>query len=123
MRIDIIDTDAGFDAIRENWDSVFMEDPYAQHFLSWVWLKTYMGRRRRWFILALRERAEGSPYVAFFPLRVVTQQDKKTGRFIDEIIMAGILRLITPASSPCRIMKTMPLRASALSSSNRTGRI
>lgn len=89
MRIDIIHTDSGFDAVRENWDSVFREDPHAQHFLSWIWLKPYMSRRKRWFILALRERAEGSPYVAFFPMRVVTQQDKKSGRFFDEIIMAG----------------------------------
>ncbi|SCX11904.1 MULTISPECIES: GNAT family N-acetyltransferase [Agrobacterium] len=89
MRIDVIDTWAGFDAIRERWDAVYLADPHAQHFLSWIWLKAYLRRRGRWFILALREKPEGSPYVAFFPLRVVTQQDKKTGRFFDEIIMAG----------------------------------
>jgi hypothetical protein len=89
MRIDIIDTDAGFEAIRENWDAVFMADPHARHFLSWGWLRDYMPRRRRWFILALRERPEGSPYVAFFPLRIVTEPDKKTGRFHDSIVMAG----------------------------------
>lgn len=48
-----------------------------------------MPRRKRWFILALRERPEGSPYVAFFPLRIVTEPDKKTGRFHDSIVMAG----------------------------------
>ncbi|WHA43204.1 GNAT family N-acetyltransferase [Agrobacterium larrymoorei] len=89
MHIDVIDSWSGFDAIRANWDQVFLDDPFAQHFLSWTWLKAYLSRRGRWFILALRERAEGSPYVAFFPLRVVTQHDKKTGRFFDEIIMAG----------------------------------
>lgn len=89
MRIDIIDTEAGFDAIRPQWERIFMIDEYAQHFLSWSWLRQYMFRRRRWFVLALREKPEGSPYVAFFPLRMVTQIDRKTGRFIDEIIMAG----------------------------------
>lgn len=89
MRIDIIDTEAGFEALRPQWEQVFMQDEYAQHFLSWTWLRQYMWRRKRWFVLALREKAEGSPYVAFFPLRMVTQQDKKTGRFFDEIIMAG----------------------------------
>lgn len=89
MRIDIIDTDQAFDDVRENWDRVFMSDPYAQHFLSWVWLKRYLFRRKRWFILALREKAEGSPYVAFFPLRIVTLLNEKTGQFYDEIIMAG----------------------------------
>lgn len=89
MRIDVIDTRAGFEAVRDSWDAVFAADPYAQHFLSWIWLRAYLSPRGRWFILALREKPEGSPYVAFFPLRVVTQQDKKTGRFFDEIIMAG----------------------------------
>ncbi|KQO83709.1 GNAT family N-acetyltransferase [Rhizobium sp. Leaf262] len=89
MRIDVIDSWVGFDALRENWDAVYNADPHAQHFLSWVWLRAYLKRRGRWFVLALKEKAEGSPYVAFFPLRVVTQQDKKTGRFFDELIMAG----------------------------------
>ncbi|WP_320197700.1 GNAT family N-acetyltransferase [Agrobacterium sp. rho-13.3] len=89
MRIDVIDTLPGFDALRESWDRVFMADPHAQHFLSWVWLRAYLKRRGRWLVLALREKQEGSPYVAFFPLRVVTQRDKKTGRFFDELIMAG----------------------------------
>ncbi len=89
MRIDIIDTIAGFDAVRDNWDQVFMEDPDAQHFLSWIWLKNYLSRRRRWFILALRERDPEAPYVAFFPLRLITHLNEKTGLFYDEIIMAG----------------------------------
>ena len=89
MRIDVIDTEAGFDGLREQWERVYGNDPYAQHFLSWIWLKPYLARRNRWFVLALREKPEGSPYVAFFPLRVVTQHDEKTGQFIDEIIMAG----------------------------------
>lgn len=89
MRIDIIDTITGFEAVRDNWDQVFMEDPDAQHFLSWIWLKNYLSRRRRWFILALRERDPEAPYVAFFPLRLITHLNEKTGLFYDEIIMAG----------------------------------
>jgi tetratricopeptide (TPR) repeat protein len=89
MRIDVIDTDAGFEALRENWDQVYMADPHAQHFLSWIWLNPYLRRRNRWFVLALRENEANSPYVAFFPLRVITQHDEKSGIFIDEIIMAG----------------------------------
>lgn len=89
MRIDVIDTMAAFNGIRENWDRLYLNDPHAQHFLSWIWLREYFTRRNRWFILALRERDAGSPYVAFFPLRVVTYQDKQTGHFSDEIIMGG----------------------------------
>lgn len=89
MRIDVIDTEADFYRARENWDAVFMADEDAQHFLSWIWLKAFLARRKRWFILALREREPGSPYVAFFPLRLLTTQDPDTGQFYDEILMAG----------------------------------
>ncbi len=89
MRIDVIDTGSRFDALRQNWDAVYGADPHATHFQSWIWLRAYLKRRGRWFVLALREKQEGAPYVAFFPLRVVTLQDKKTGRFFDDIIMAG----------------------------------
>lgn len=89
MRIDVIETLSDLEAIRDNWDRVYMSDPSAQYFLSWAWLRAYFGRRRRWFILALREREPGSPYVAFFPLRLVTNQDPKTGLFTDDIIMGG----------------------------------
>lgn len=88
MRIDVIDTKSGFASIRANWDRVYMADEHSQHFLSWTWLNRFLERRKRWFILALREN-DATDYVAFFPLRLVTQQDKKTGHFFDEIIMAG----------------------------------
>jgi hypothetical protein len=51
MRIDIIDTVAGFDAVRDNWDQVYRDDPDAQHFLSWTWLKDFLAHRGRWFVL------------------------------------------------------------------------
>lgn len=89
MRIDIIDTVTDFDAVRANWDQVFIADLDAQHFLSWTWLRRYLSRRKRWFVLGLREREPGSSYVAFFPLRILTQLDDESGEFHDEIIMAG----------------------------------
>lgn len=88
MRIDIIDTVEAFAAVRRNWDEVFMADPDAQHFLSWTWLNRYLSHRRRWFILALRKNEPGSPYLAFFPLRLQTKANAD-GIFTDEIIMAG----------------------------------
>ena len=88
MRIDIIDTAEAFAAVRGNWDEVFMADPDAQHFLSWTWLNRYLAHRQRWFILALRKSEPGSPYLAFFPLRMQTKANAD-GIFTDEIIMAG----------------------------------
>ena len=83
------DTVVGFDAVRDNWDQVYRDDPDAQHFLSWTWLKDFLGHRGRWFVLALREREPDSAYVAFFPLRLTTKLDAQSGVFYDEIIMGG----------------------------------
>ncbi|MBB3442392.1 GNAT family N-acetyltransferase [Rhizobium sp. BK379] len=89
MRIDIIDTVAGFDAVRDNWDQVYRDDPDAQHFLSWTWLKDFLAHRGRWFVLALRERQRDARYVAFLPLRLLTKLDEQSGLFYDEIVMGG----------------------------------
>jgi CelD/BcsL family acetyltransferase involved in cellulose biosynthesis len=89
MRIDVIESIADLDAARADWDRVYVSDPQAQYFLSWTWLQAYVRNRKRWFILALREKQPGSPYVAFFPLRLRTVQDQKTGIFTDDIFMAG----------------------------------
>ncbi len=89
MRIDVIDTVAGFEAVRDNWDQVYRDDPDSQHFLSWTWLKDFLSHRGRWFVLALREREPDSTYVAFFPLRLVTKLDAQSGLFYDEMVMGG----------------------------------
>lgn len=88
MRIEVIETHDAFAAVRPHWDDVFMADPHAQHFLSWIWLNRYLGHRRRWFILALRGGEPDGRYLAFFPLRLQTRQNAD-GVFVDEIIMAG----------------------------------
>lgn len=89
VRIDIIDNEADFVALRENWYEVFMADPEGQHYLSWGWMRNYLFRRKRWFVLALREASPGSPYVAFLPLRVLTPYDEASATFSDEIVMGG----------------------------------
>lgn len=89
MRIDVIDTVAGFDAVRDNWDQVYRDDPDAKHFLSWTWLRDFLGHRGRWFVLALRQREPDAPYVAFLPLRLLTKLDEQSGLFYDEIVMGG----------------------------------
>src|SRR5262245_35934101 len=81
MRIDVIESLSDLENIRDQWDRVYLSDPHAQYFLSWTYLYSYLRRRGRWFILALREKEQGSPYVAFFPLRIITNHDPKTGLF------------------------------------------
>lgn len=88
MQVQCIETMESFVALKDNWEAVFSADPHAQHFLSFRWLKRFMARKKRWFILALKEKDPGAPFVAFFPLRLQTKQDKE-GLFYDEIVMAG----------------------------------
>lgn len=66
MRIDVIENSADMRKFRNGWDRVYSCDPHAQPFLSWLRLQEYLKTSRRWFILAVRERKAGAPYVAFF---------------------------------------------------------
>ena len=88
MQVKCIETMEAFVALKDNWEAVFAADPHAQHFLSHGWLRRFLARKKRWFILALKEKDPGAPFVAFFPLRLQTRQDKD-GLFFDEIVMAG----------------------------------
>ncbi|MUG99599.1 tetratricopeptide repeat protein [Scytonema sp. UIC 10036] len=89
MQIDVIDDFETFKKIRENWDSVYAADPQAQFFLSWVWLSGWLLRvREQWFILAAKPDTHDSSYIAFFPLKIVLEQ-QDGGGFYTELYMAG----------------------------------
>lgn len=88
MQVQCIETMESFVALKDDWEAVFAADPHAQHFLSFGWLRRFIARRKRWFILALKEKEPGAPFVAFFPLRLQTKQGND-GLFYDEIVMAG----------------------------------
>jgi tetratricopeptide (TPR) repeat protein len=89
MQIDIIDDFETFEKIRENWDSVYVADPQAQFFLSWVWLSGWLPMvHEQWFILAAKPDTHNSSYIAFFPLKIgLEQQDG--GGFYTQLYMAG----------------------------------
>jgi tetratricopeptide (TPR) repeat protein len=90
MRIDVITHEDEFARLRERWDHLYETDGEAQFFLSWAFISTYIKRfEGAWFILAACPGPVGSPYVAFLPMRLSTQLDKKTGQVHNEIYMAG----------------------------------
>ncbi|GAA6619430.1 tetratricopeptide repeat protein [Scytonema sp. NUACC26] len=89
MQIDIIEDDETFEKIRNNWDFVYAADPQAQFFLSWVWLSGWLPMvYEQWFILAAKPDTHDSSYVAFFPLKIVLEQ-QDDGGFYTELYMAG----------------------------------
>ncbi|NEU73015.1 GNAT family N-acetyltransferase [Hassallia byssoidea VB512170] len=89
MQIDIIDNFETFKERRENWDSVYAADPQAQFFLSWVWLSGWLQMvHEPWLILAAKPDTHDLSYVAFFPLKIVLEQ-QDGGGFDTKLYMAG----------------------------------
>ncbi len=88
MLIDVIDDFASFERLKSDWDEIYDADPDAQFFLSWTWMSQWLQvLSGPWFILAAKP-AEGTKYVAIFPLRPRLREDSKGG-FYNEIAMTG----------------------------------
>ena len=89
MRVDIIEGIRRLGELRANWDAVYDADPESQFFLSSIWMFKWLGAiRKPWFVLAVRPD-DASPYVAFFPLWLQTQERKDSGFFYNELHMGG----------------------------------
>jgi CelD/BcsL family acetyltransferase involved in cellulose biosynthesis len=70
MQVSVIDNFHRFDELKANWETVYLADPHAQIFASWMWFRGWFEMTPyAWFVLAVRTD-ETSPYVAFFPLVV-----------------------------------------------------
>jgi tetratricopeptide (TPR) repeat protein len=93
MKIDIIDNFESFQAIRNNWDSVYEVDPQARFFSSWIWLsgmlKRYDEYHETWFILAAKSSNHAAEYVAFFPLKIAISE-RKGGELYNKLFIAGV---------------------------------
>ncbi|VXD24589.1 Tfp pilus assembly protein PilF [Planktothrix serta PCC 8927] len=89
MKIDIIDDFQTFNQVRKNWDFVYEADPHANFFLSWVWLVGWLQMVAEfWLILAVKPEAKDSSYVAFFPLKLILEQQDDGGCYT-QLYMAG----------------------------------
>ena len=89
MHIDVVDTEEGFDALRDNWDAIYRADPEANIFLSWQWLDAWLDTYiSPWFVLAAKRSETDPDYVGLLPLRMQTHFDADHG-FSNEIVVAG----------------------------------
>lgn len=96
MNVDIIDTYARFEALKENWEGIYAADPEAQFFLSWIWLsQVFLQHPKEWYVLAVKtgdnQTHHNNGYVAFLPLRLKTRWSLSQNAFCNEIRMAGTL--------------------------------
>jgi tetratricopeptide (TPR) repeat protein len=93
IKIDIIDNFETFQAIKNNWESVYKADIYAQLFLSWIWfsgmLQWYKKSNQSWLILAAKSSTNTSEYVGFFPL-LIAIDEHPSGGFYSKLSMAGV---------------------------------
>lgn len=88
MQIDVVDDMQRLMELRADWEAVYDADPEAQFFLSWTWMIDWLPRvAGPWFVLAARADP-ATPYVAFLPLRLGTEQHNN-GSFYNEINFAG----------------------------------
>lgn len=92
MHVDVIDTYAGFEALRLNWERLYDADSEAQFFLSWIWLsRVFRQHPVEWRVLAVKPDKCQPDYVAFLPLRLKTRWSTSQKAFRNELRMAGTL--------------------------------
>lgn len=89
MNIEVIEDFRDFIEIRDNWNSVYENDPQAHFFLSWEWLSGWLEMiHESWFILSAKTDDDDETYVAFFPLKMSLGEQREAG-FYTELCMAG----------------------------------
>ena len=88
MSVELIEDIARFDALGDEWDALYRDDPDAHVFLSHRWLGDLYARRPGVCILLWRD-APGEPLGAVLPLRRELVLDRERRRFRGELLMAG----------------------------------
>ena len=75
-QIKLIKSISEFELLKETWNQIYSEDPYAHIFISWDWLNTLFSVTEiDWFVLAVEEK-ETSRFVAFLQFSQTENQIK-----------------------------------------------
>ncbi len=89
MHIDIVDDYESFLALKDDWESVYADDPEAHFFLSWTWMTKWLDSAiSEWEIVVARDDENGGRCVAVLPLRI-RAFPAKNGTLYTEIWMAA----------------------------------
>jgi len=92
LLIEMIDTEAGFLALKTAWQALEKHDPEGTVFLSWNWLReAFRGKSGQWRILALRRADVAQGYVCFFPMKYRLRWSKSRTELQSEIEAGGRL--------------------------------
>jgi hypothetical protein len=92
VQITVIESYADFKALEDNWNSVYVADPFAQYFMSWTWFsRIFQEYPGEWRVLAAKSLTEPETYVGFFPINVITIWSERRNQFRNELNLAGTL--------------------------------
>jgi len=68
MEVILIDQMEQFERSRENWDNLYLSDQFATVFMSWAFIRGWIGTLNgRWFVLGVKKQ-NSRDYVAFIVL-------------------------------------------------------
>ena len=77
LTVQVIDTYAQFKELKTAWEEIYLTDPYATFYISWLWFSGWLKiTSDPWFILAVRDEVLSS-YIGFLPLKIRRSRIKK----------------------------------------------
>ncbi|MCI0630263.1 MAG: GNAT family N-acetyltransferase [Phycisphaerales bacterium] len=89
MDVRLINELEDLDGLRAAWESVYAADEHASIFMSWPWMRGWLGvTPRPWAVLAVR-RDPASPWLAFLPISVWGMHRRLRFDQVREIHLAG----------------------------------
>jgi CelD/BcsL family acetyltransferase involved in cellulose biosynthesis len=89
MHVDVITSRGTLLCLKSNWDAVYEADPEAQLYMSWMWIAGWFERLGcQWIVLAAKDSAVSTDYVAFLPLQLRTERSRE-GSFHNELRTGG----------------------------------
>jgi hypothetical protein len=70
LKVEVIRSFSQFVDLKPRWDFLYQQDPHAQIFISWAWIKTvFESSNHHWLLLAVcQKRNLKKEYIAFLPL-------------------------------------------------------
>lgn len=90
LRVDVVDTLAGYDALQEAWQTLEHDDPQGTVFLSWDWLRAaFADQLYRWSVLVVRDSSKA--VVCLVPLKYRVHWSRSRQEFQTQLQAGGRL--------------------------------
>lgn len=92
LHVEVIDTWAGFQALKPAWDQLAKRDPESTMFLGWDWMaRAFEGNPFRWSVLVARAEENAEEVLCILPLKYRVHWSRSREEFQTEIEAGGRL--------------------------------